>query len=224
MKIAVRNSTGLMEITATGPLERKYSWPSATKTFRLTGRTKRWYGSLGAYAPQGDGTMHAVLEEGQQHFDTLDGVAAWLAKKCTWKELVWSSEGLVVGWKEDRRPSDGYIALSVDVWQIYLSGRKPSHLRGASDLTLTATGGSSAKNTSFKLPPARRISGKLFAGRALSLMEDHHISVEEVLAVIRKATSEKEGRFWVYSGHYLDPKINCSVCTNSAGDILSAEP
>ncbi len=55
-------------------------------------------------------------------------------------------------------------------------------------------------------------------------MEDHHIGAEDVLAVIRQATSEREGRFQYYSGHYLDPKINCSVCTNSAGDILSAEP
>lgn len=222
MKIIVTNSSGTMEIKEAGGFQREYAWPSGTKTFRLFGREKRWCGSRGAYRPYGDGTLHAVLEEGQQHFDTIEGAVAWLAWQCRWNQLKWTSDGLVVGWKEQRRESDGFIALTVDVWQLYILGRKPFNLPGASNGSLLVTGGQSVAHSPLQLPLARVVAGRRFTGRALGLMEDDGITADDVLSVLHRAPAERMGDFRYYSGRELDPIIGCYVCTNAAGDVLSA--
>jgi hypothetical protein len=75
--------------------------------------------------------MHAVLEEGQQHFSSMDEARDWLAKKDALMDYVWTQDGLVVGWEQKSRPGDGYLALNVEVWQIMINGEKPD-LPGAS--------------------------------------------------------------------------------------------
>ncbi len=221
MIIAAKNSNGTMHIREVGPLQREYSWASGTKSFRLTGREKRWYGSRGAYRPYGDGTLHAVLEEGQQHFDTVEGAVAWLAEQCRWNQLKWTSDGLVVAWKEERRESDGYAALTVDIWQIYISGRKPFNLPAASNESVSVIGAKPPLHSPFKLPVARGVDGRKFTGRALGLMEDEGITQDKVMAVLHRAPPERMGHFRYYAGRDLDPIIECYVCTNSAGDVLS---
>ncbi len=69
--------------------------------------------------------MHAVLEEGQQHFSSVNEAQRWLAKREKFMDYVSTRDGLVVGWKQQARPGDGYLALSVEVWQILIDGRKP---------------------------------------------------------------------------------------------------
>lgn len=222
MKIAATNSSGTVQIREAGGFQREYSWPTGTKIFRLSGREKRWYGSRGAYRPDGDGTLHAVLEEGQQHFDTVEGAIAWLEWQSRWNQLKWSSDGLVVGWKEQRRESDGFIALTVDVWQLYILGRKPFNLTGASNGSLSVTGEKTAAHSPLKLPLAQVVAGRRFTGRALSLMGDDGITTDDVMTVLRRAPAERMGNFRYYSGRELDPIIGCYVCMNAAGDVLSA--
>jgi hypothetical protein len=91
------------------------------------------------YRPQGDQTMHAVLEEGQQHFSSVGEARRWLAKEEGFMDHVWTQDGLAVGWKQQGRPGDGFLALHVNVWQILVDGRKanlpdasPSNIRRAS--------------------------------------------------------------------------------------------
>ena len=86
---------------------------------------KRWLGSHGMYCPQGDGSMHAVLEEGHMPFASLREAYAWLEKSERFMDLVWTEDGLVVGWKMQVRPDDGCLALNVQVWQILVGGQKP---------------------------------------------------------------------------------------------------
>ena len=129
--IEAHTSQGTMRISYVDRYTRRYVWEGYDKTFRHQTRRERWYGSLGMYRPQGDGTMHAVLEEGQQHFSSVREARNWLAKQEKFMEFVWTRDGLAVGWKEQARPGDGYLALSVDVWQLLVDGKKPK-LPGAS--------------------------------------------------------------------------------------------
>lgn len=47
--------------------------------------------------------MHAVLEEGQQHFSSVDEAQRWLAKREKFMDYVSTRDGLVVGWKQQAR-------------------------------------------------------------------------------------------------------------------------
>lgn len=130
MSITATNSQGTMQIDYIDKYTRRYTWDGNVKTFRHQPRMKRWLGSLGMYCPQGDGSMHAVLEEGQMPFASLGEAYAWLEKSERFMDLVWSEDGLVIGWEQQGRPGDGYLALSVEVWQILVGGQKP-RLKGA---------------------------------------------------------------------------------------------
>lgn len=170
--IRASNSQGTIAITAEEGFKRSYSTPKMQKTFQLFGREKRWFGSLGMYRPFGDRDLHAVLQEGQQHFNTTEEAQAWLDRQKTWFDIRWTRDGLVVARKVSERPSDGFMFLGVEVWQIYIRGRKPKSLPGASDKSIVVEGGRPSELATYRLPEARRIDGVLFTGRALGLMED----------------------------------------------------
>lgn len=129
---------GTMRISYVDRYTRRYIWNGWDKTFRHQTRQERWNGSLGMYRPQGDGTMHAVLEEGQQHFDSIGEARRWLGKQEEWMDYVWDREGLAVGWKQQGRPDDGFIALQVNVWQILVHGKK-AQLPGATPSRIEVT-------------------------------------------------------------------------------------
>ncbi len=107
------------------PVLQRYLWDGYDKKFCHQPRQKRWYGSPGMYRPQGDGSIHAVVEEGQQHFSSMDEARDCLAKQEKFIDYVSTRDGLIVGWEQQARPGDGYLALSVEVWQILINGRKP---------------------------------------------------------------------------------------------------
>jgi hypothetical protein len=136
--IEATTSQGTMQIAYVDRLTRRYVWDGYDKTFRHQARQKRWYGSLGMYRPGGDGTMHAVLEEGQQHFSSYAEAKGWIAKQERVADYVWTRDGLVIGWKQQGRPADGFLALHVDVWQVFIDGKKPS-LPGASPSKIRRT-------------------------------------------------------------------------------------
>jgi hypothetical protein len=121
MTIEAMTRDGTMRIDYVDRYTRRYSWDGREKTFRHRPRQSRWYGSLGMYRPTGDGTMHAVLEEGQQHFRSTAEALVWLRSR----HCVWTRDGMAVGWRQSARPGDGFLALHVEVWQIMVNGRKP---------------------------------------------------------------------------------------------------
>ncbi|MGJ8695475.1 MAG: hypothetical protein ACSHYF_04105 [Verrucomicrobiaceae bacterium] len=140
MEIEATTSQGTMRVLSVDRMRRRYVWEGYDKTFRHQERRTRWDGSLGMYRPQGDGSMHAVLEEGQQHFGSMEEARGWLAKKGRFMDYVWTEDGLVVGWKEQGRPGDGFVALHVEVWQILVKGEKPE-MRGAAPGRIRVVGG-----------------------------------------------------------------------------------
>jgi len=157
-KIVATNSVGTIQITAVTPLERTYTWEGDSRSVKMIRRSYRWYGSCGLYFP-GDGyhwkehhgIRRAVLNEGQQHFDTADEATAWLKKQTIENAMVWRNDGdETTEWLKGRTNenamvyrNDGLVVtfkkrlgrqeLDVDVWQIYIANKKPSKLPGSDD-------------------------------------------------------------------------------------------
>ena len=133
MVINAANANGAITVTANHELVRTYKWDSQKVTVQLRKRDKRWNGSFGIYSPGGGGNIHTVVEEGQQHFTSEKEAIEWLY----WQEktmcYVYSSNGLVVGWHIAKNANPTLKALSVQVWQFYINGQKPSQMSGARD-------------------------------------------------------------------------------------------
>ena len=133
MKITATTPNGVIAVSAGNGLSRSYTWQGATRSVTMLPRAERWYGSLGLYYPgpglhwlPHKGIARGVLEEGQQHFKTVAEALKWIRSR-TWMPYVYTSSGLVVGWK--RVPAR--MQLNVEVWQIYINGRKTSNLPGS---------------------------------------------------------------------------------------------
>jgi hypothetical protein len=98
-------------------------------------REERWYGSLGLCYPgpghhwkEHNGITRGVVEEGQQHFDSVEAAMEWIAQR-TWMPFVYRNDGLMVGWGK----VPGRYQLDVEVWQLMINGEKPASLPGATD-------------------------------------------------------------------------------------------
>ena len=135
MKITATTPVGKITITAGKGLKRSYTWEGATRSVEMTPRDERWYGSLGLYFPgpgehwkEHKGITRGVVEEGQQHFKTAQQARQWLAGR-KYMPYVYRGDGLVVGWQKVPARKQ----LNVEVWQIFINGKKPARLPGSSD-------------------------------------------------------------------------------------------
>jgi hypothetical protein len=140
MSIRARTTSGLIAIRAGNGLRRSYTWKSATRSVEMVPRGERWNGSLGLHFPgsgrhweEHDGVTRAVVEEGQQDFETTRDALRWIGDR--WTTLVYRNDGLAVGWSKvpARRQ------LNVEVWQILVAGRKPTRLPGSDDRAIEVT-------------------------------------------------------------------------------------
>jgi len=129
MRIKAVTPTGTISIDADQGFGRSYTWDLGTRFVVMDPRAKRWFGSLGLYYPgPGDhwedhnGITRGVLEEGQRHFSSTDEAIAWL--RYNNQSNLWTDDGLVVSFSKLGQ-------LSVDIWQIYINGKKPSVLPGS---------------------------------------------------------------------------------------------
>lgn len=134
--VRATTSTGQITVTAGKGLRRFFTWESATRSVVMQPREKRWYGSLGMYYPgpgshwfRHNGISRGVLEEGQQHFESQEEALRWLHQRATLLPLVFSDDGLVVGWSKNLDREQ----LNVEVWQLCVSNQKPSNLPGSSN-------------------------------------------------------------------------------------------
>ncbi|HEY1122418.1 MAG TPA: hypothetical protein VGE67_12490 [Haloferula sp.] len=134
-RITATTSAGTVEIVAGKGLERTYTWEGASRHAKLWPRTERWDGSMGAYFPgpgqhwkSHHGVTRGVLEEGQQHFKRESEALAWLRRQSGYYATVYSKQGLVVTF--DKSPDRRQI--NVEVAQIFIDGKVPGSLPGAS--------------------------------------------------------------------------------------------
>lgn len=112
-----------IEIAAVGKNKRDYTWGGQTVSVNLMPRQQRWYGSLGLYHPQvrppHKGVVHMVVEEGQQHFHTIDDAILWL--ESYGEKPIYRDDGLVVATRVTGSDSND-LFVGIDVWQIYVGG------------------------------------------------------------------------------------------------------
>lgn len=119
---------GVMTITAGKGLRRSFTWEGASRSVVVVyTRDERWYGSLGLYYPgpgshwfSHNGITRGVINEGQQHFATIDEAAAWLRKRSEYFPLVFSNDGSCRWLDEDAARQQ----LTVDVLTVMRSWPK----------------------------------------------------------------------------------------------------
>ena len=224
--IEVANRQGKIRVEAVGRFKRTYTWHGKSKTFQLRPRYGRWYGSKGAGRPVGDSSMHAVLEEGQQHFTAIEEVYPWLVYQSSngRNEVTYTSDGLVVVWEAQHDKSgEGFTALLVDVWQIYINGEKPRNLAGARDAAVNrvCVGEGSVAIGKPVLNVARSINGRKYSGKVLDLMEEKKMKPEKVEELMSKAQAKPNTVGVGYSGWAgEDASLHFSVWLNAAGDVV----
>ena len=148
MKIIATNGVGTITIHATKGFERCFTWEGDTRCLEMKPREERWYGSYGIYFP-GSGNhwkehnrvTRGMAEEGQQHFDSMEAAIKWIhdgSNKLF--NLVYTDEGLVVGWLKAIKPTSGPgSAIDVCIWQIYVNGKKPKQLPGSQNDMISVT-------------------------------------------------------------------------------------
>ena len=218
---------GTIKIEATRKFTRVYSWRSRyeelyQETFRLTPRSERWYGSLGAYKPSGNRKMHAVLEEGQQHFCAESDVYDWLDWIGYHLNYVYNDSGLIIGWRFQEK--DKFKALHVNLWQVYINGQKPKKLIGSqSALIHTAS-----KNDSKIILPAsgytpncqKVIDGIVFSGRAIDGMDELGMTIENVKKTIEKGEIYQQDYFVSYHWRPDKSSIPYHVVLDDKGKVL----
>jgi hypothetical protein len=141
MRIEATTPVGNIAVTAVDELTRSYTWEGATRSVQMEPRAERWYGSLGLYYPgPGDhwkehkGITRGVTEEGQQHFKSAEEAMEWIRSR-TWMPYVYRDDGLVVGWNKTLPRKQ----LDVEVWQIFVNGKKPSRLPGSQNDKIVVT-------------------------------------------------------------------------------------
>jgi hypothetical protein len=135
--VVATTSAGTISIKSGKGLKRYYTWEEATRSVVMSPRIKRWNGSMGIsypglgshWLPKHNGISRAVLEEGQQHFKTLDDAMAWIEKCKQWVPLVYRNDGLLIAYGKALSREQ----LNVGVWQIMINGQKPVRLNGAND-------------------------------------------------------------------------------------------
>jgi hypothetical protein len=204
MIIKATNANGAITIEANQGTERTYKWNSEGVSVKLRKRDKRWNGSFGIYNPGGVGNIHTVVEEGQQHFSSEKEAIEWLSWQEKTMHYVYSSNGLVVGWYVTKDANSPLMALSVQVWQFYIQGQKPSQLSGACDdlVAVNYKGGEypsgNIKVGDFKPSSPITINNRSYSGKSVDMIHEKGIKPENVENCISKGNSEKQGAYIYY--------------------------
>ena len=167
MKVAATTANGTVVITAGEGTERTFSGDGWSKKRHLIARRTRWYGSLGLYDPAASYSPHGrvLVDEGKQFFATESEALRYLYAESEYFKPVFTGNGLVVGYHVEVIPG-GEPTRSIEVWQIYINGKKPSSLHGADDSAIRVFGGDTPQSSSPNAAPVgypRKIGDREYA-------------------------------------------------------------
>jgi hypothetical protein len=133
MKIFAKTPACELTITAGRGRMRSYTWEGATRSIETIPRPERWDGSFGLYFPgpgnhwfPHHGITRCVADEGQLNFSTVQMAQEWLSQTPAFEPRIYRNDGLVV-WVNKNQ------CLGIDIYQIYINGKKPKSLAGAQD-------------------------------------------------------------------------------------------
>jgi hypothetical protein len=195
MAINAVNANGQIKIEATSQLERIFTWEGHNVKVRMRPRDKRWYGSLGIYSPGGsDDQIHVVSEEGQQHFFSEKEALEWLSWQTERMDYVYTSDGLIVGWNKTQN------SISIQVWQFYISGKRPFNLPGARNYEITIRNKDKSSSQAIKVgkfqPSAPKwINGREYSGKSIDIMNERGITPDQIEKVIKEGESRQEANY-----------------------------
>lgn len=143
MVITAATPEGPVRIAGKKGTKRLYSGDGWSKTRHLDPRDIRWYGSLGLYdaAPSFSPHGRLLVEEGRLFFESTRDAVRYLRKSDV--PHVYNNHGLAVGLKVAKWPVKKRMepVRTVEVWQIYIKGKKPTSLPGARDDAISVSGG-----------------------------------------------------------------------------------
>lgn len=205
MIIKAKNTSGTITIEAGKGLKRIYRWDDNSITVKMWSRDARWDGSLGIYSPGGEEDIHAVVEEGQQHFCSEQEAIEWLTWQNDRMHYVYTPDGLVVGFEKETTKDTNApkIILHVDVWQFYILGKKPVNLPGASKdaVEVTFKEGASVKQIrigNFQPSSPQKINGRLYSGKSIDVMKEKGITSDRVEKLIIEGEHKQLGNYLFY--------------------------
>jgi hypothetical protein len=165
MAVTIRSPLGPVTVAAGAGTDRTCSSPGWSEGLRLRARTDRWCGSLGLSNVDG---VHGsfLLDEGQIHVRTRSDALRWLTHQAESYGARWTRDGLVCAIAGDGlaqpRPQ------RVELWQLYVNGRRPHDLPLSDDGAFTVTGGVVADKALMHERPVvapLQMSGPLAAAR-----------------------------------------------------------
>jgi len=145
MSVHATNPNGSVTITAGDGTRRLLQGDDWHKRLRMIARTTRWNGSLGLYDPADSNTQcgRVLAEEGQLFFDSPDQALRWLNVGSRQRQPVFTNDGLVFSYSVVHWHNSANCTIrDVNLWQIYIDGRRPRSLPGANDSAITIEGGS----------------------------------------------------------------------------------
>jgi hypothetical protein len=208
MSIEATNANGTISIKADEGLMRVFSWGNNSISEKLKARDKRWYGSYGAYSPGGGSDVHLIVEEGQQHFCSENEALEWLNWQNERMQYVYSSNGLVIGWYFVKDPNSSQSAVSIQLWQFYILGKKPTALQGAKNNQIKV---SYKDNVLCESPKVgiffpnnpKIIDGRLYSGKSIDYLTDAavNISTDSIEDTIKNGEPNKEGEYITYMSY-----------------------
>lgn len=139
-RITVNHPHGTLTVKAGKGSSRSFSGEDWKADRVLIPRKGRWNGSAGLYDPGASTTSHGrfLVEEGKQFFSTESEALRFLMMGSEVFRPVYTNQGLVIGYSDSKVP--GGNVRSIRVWQIFIQGRKPTTLKGASDSLFSLNG------------------------------------------------------------------------------------
>lgn len=167
MRITATNDNGTVTVTCGKDTKRTYEGEGWKKTIKHIARKGRWRGSLGLYDPAGSFSPHGrvIVEEGRLYFLSVEDAMRYLYVGSLHSKPVYTNDGLVVGYSVARGELPRYgkvVARSVEVWQLYINGIKPTSLPGARDEAIKIEGGQSPTTST---PYPARIGRRMTLGK-----------------------------------------------------------
>lgn len=144
MRVTAMNPNGTVTITAAEGTLRRYSGNGWQKSSSLIARSTRWNGSLGLYDPASSFSPYGRLlaEEGRIHCTSVSQAMRWLYVGSDRNRPTYTNNGLVFCYSVSVPPNGGESTRSVELWQLYINGRRPDHLPGANDRAIRVEAGS----------------------------------------------------------------------------------
>ena len=143
MTVTATNPHGTVIIKAGEGTTRIFSGENWEKKRNLIPRRERWYGSLGLYDPAASSSPYGrlLVDEGRLYFPSVSEALRYLYPGSDGFKPVYTNSGLVFGYDVETFGERMEPTRSIQLWQIYVNGKRPTSMPGADDSAINVSGG-----------------------------------------------------------------------------------